>query len=503
MASMISIPSIAYANQDDIFNNISSIIENREGADSGSDGTTGDIEKPIEHIEIIEHKCPPMPTMHMVDIINNKYGTIGFGTYMSEGSAFTFPEIPVEAIDPTRTFLGYGTSPDGEAIYQPGDTYIIESDMKFYIISELNQYNLNIRSNNSGAKDISIQLKHGDKYKIPNIKVASNKKLKGLSDSPDGKVIYKSGDEVEITSNTTLYIITSKRTTGSSDHYYKPVDYNINILESTNGNVYTNKSKANTNDKITITIEPDKYYTLGYITVTDESNNKIELDKTSETTYEFTMKSSNMNIKAWFVSDGSHQSCGKGEDCPISRYDDTIPNSWYHDGLHYSINSNIITGIDSRTLSPNTNCTRAMLIQILWNIENNPGVNYLIPFKDIETDAWYTEAVRWAASNRIVSGYSNDTFGPNDELTREQLILILYNYLQFKQIEVKPIIEDLIVKDITNFTDHTDISSYAQEAINWAYKNNIVTGTEQGLLVPKAKATRAQVATIIQRIFDR
>ena len=124
MASMISIPNIAYANQDDIFNNINipSIIENREGADSGSGEATGNTGKPIEHIEIIEHKCPPMTAMRMVDIINNKYGTIGFGACMPEGSAFTFPEISVEAIDPTRTLLGYGTSPDGEAIYQPGDT---------------------------------------------------------------------------------------------------------------------------------------------------------------------------------------------------------------------------------------------------------------------------------------------------------------------------------------------------------------------------------------------
>ena len=142
---------------------------------------------------------------------------------------------------------------------------------------------------------------------------------------------------------------------------------------------------------------------------------------------------------------------------------------------------------------PENNMTRAMLITVLWRIEKEPVVNYLLSFTDVNSEDWYTEAVRWAASEKIISGISDDIFGTNDNITREQMAAILYRYARKKQIDVSA------SSDMASFADSSDISEYAVPAMKWATGFGIINGKTENTLCPGDSATRAEVSAMLMR----
>lgn len=152
-----------------------------------------------------------------------------------------------------------------------------------------------------------------------------------------------------------------------------------------------------------------------------------------------------------------------------------------------------MTGTSETTFSPNSATNRAMIATILWRGSSSPVVNYLMKFTDVNQDAYYGEAVRWAASEGIVTGYSENIFGTNDSITREQLATMLYRYAKANNYDVSD------KSDITSYSDYSKIGSYAIEAMQWANAQNLITGMGNGTLNPKGQATRAQVATILMR----
>ena len=140
---------------------------------------------------------------------------------------------------------------------------------------------------------------------------------------------------------------------------------------------------------------------------------------------------------------------------------------------------------------PNNNLTRAQFAQILFNKEGRPVVNYLLQYGDVAEGAWYTEAIRWATSQGIVGGYGNGMFGPNDNITREQLAVMLWRYAG------SPAATD---KEL-HFTDADKASGYALEALRWAVENGILNGYGDGRLGPQGLATRAQVAQMLMNFL--
>ena len=113
--------------------------------------------------------------------------------------------------------------------------------------------------------------------------------------------------------------------------------------------------------------------------------------------------------------------------------------------------------------SPDTECTRGQIVTILWRLSGSPVVDYLMDFSDVDPSAWYGEAIRWAAASGIVNGYSETAFGPNDNITREQLAAMLYRYAQYKKADVS-VGEDT---NILSFDDAFDVSGYAVPAMQW------------------------------------
>ena len=177
---------------------------------------------------------------------------------------------------------------------------------------------------------------------------------------------------------------------------------------------------------------------------------------------------------------------------------DVRPEDWFYDDVRYVYESGLMNGTAEGLFSPDLFTSRAMIVTVLWRLSGSPVVNYYMPFADVDQAAWYAEAVRWAASCGIVTGYDNGNFGPNDPITREQLAAILYRCAAYRQ-------EDTSIGADTNilsFTDAASVSEYAVPALQWACGAGILQGAD-GALLPTHPATRAQTAAILHRFCQQ
>jgi len=181
---------------------------------------------------------------------------------------------------------------------------------------------------------------------------------------------------------------------------------------------------------------------------------------------------------------------------PTSDYATDVPvGSWYFNAVEYMYKNGMMSGTSPTTFGPNANLSRAMLAQVLYNLEGKPAVSGA-PFQDVPANQWYANAVAWAAENGIVSGYGNGRFGPDDPITREQLATILYRYANQKGYDTSA------SASLSGFSDSASVSGYAQEALSWAVGAKLVSGMGANALNPAGTATRAQVATILMRFCE-
>ncbi len=172
-------------------------------------------------------------------------------------------------------------------------------------------------------------------------------------------------------------------------------------------------------------------------------------------------------------------------------YNDIKPSHWYYNAVKYAYENNLMQGMAGK-FAPDISMTREMLVTVLWRLEKQPIVNYLMTFDDVQADEWYTEAIRWAASEKIILGEDENNFGVNKKITREQIATILMRYI------APDVSEDA---SINSFDDEDDVSAYAADAMKWAVAEGIINGTGNKLL-PTEYATRAQVATMIMRFCE-
>ena len=154
-----------------------------------------------------------------------------------------------------------------------------------------------------------------------------------------------------------------------------------------------------------------------------------------------------------------------------------------------------MNGTSRNTFGPNVAITRGMIVTILYRMEGEPAVTRDCPFTDVKSGSYYEKGVSWASENDIVSGYGNGIFGPNDEITREQLAAILFRYTQHKKFDVNA------KTDLTEYADYNKVSTWASNALNWANVNGLVNGAGRTSLNPKGYATRYQSAAILHRFY--
>ncbi len=180
----------------------------------------------------------------------------------------------------------------------------------------------------------------------------------------------------------------------------------------------------------------------------------------------------------------------------VNPFADIKQDAWYYSDIMFVFSNKIMVGTSESEFSPETTLNRAMMITIIHRIDGNT-VNFpKAVFNDVENNSWYEDAVNWGYANKIINGTSENTFSPMDNLTREQLCVMLYNY-------TKHIGNKTEFADISAYSDNNAVSDWAKEAISWAVQEKIIMGKGNDTLAPKDSATRAEAAAIIRRYTEK
>ncbi len=178
-------------------------------------------------------------------------------------------------------------------------------------------------------------------------------------------------------------------------------------------------------------------------------------------------------------------------------YLDTKKSDWYSKSVKFAVENNLMVGTSETTFSPKLDTTRAMVATILFRLSKEEKVLSKNKFKDVENGKWYHDSIIWAKEKGIVKGYDENTFAPNDKLTREQLITIMYRYAKLKGYNTKN------VANLEKYTDTDKISNFATTPIKWAVANGIIKGTSDSTLSSKENTTRAMVAQIFMNFINK
>ena len=225
--------------------------------------------------------------------------------------------------------------------------------------------------------------------------------------------------------------------------------YAVSVLSVQNGTITVNPKSASKGVAVIITVEPDSGYELG------------ELTDRGDGTYTFAMPSGDVSVAGSFVKAADPD-------------------------------TGLMNGTGETEFSPSLSATRGMIVTILYRLAGSPAVTAASGFTDVAPGAYYADAVAWAAANGIVNGYGNDTFGPNDNVTREQFAAILWRYAD----------SPAASGTLDGFTDAGQISNYAVDAMHWAVEQGVVNGKGNGVLDPKGSAVRAEAAAMLMRYLQ-
>ena len=263
--------------------------------------------------------------------------------------------------------------------------------------------------------------------------------------------------------------------------------YAITVEQPDHGTVTVTPNRATQGAAVTITATPDRGYQVNAVTVTDRFGDAVQVTENADGTYTFTMPNGQVTITATFVE----------TEAPVGEpFLDVNEGDWFYDAVAYAYENGLMDGVGGNRFAPNSETTRAQLVTILYRLEGEPAVTGDLPFTDVEAGTWYTNAVGWAAQNGIVNGVGDDTFAPGNDLTREQLVTILYRYAESKGYDVSA------SADLAGYPDGEEIQAYAREAMAWAVAENIIQGMEDDTLKPAGNASRAQIATILMRFCE-
>ena len=286
------------------------------------------------------------------------------------------------------------------------------------------------------------------------------------------------------TGNTTVYAHWTY-TGGGSSGGSGSTSYTISIRDSRDGNVTANRRSAPAGATVTITITPDSGYVLETISVTDKNGNDLKLTDKGNGKYTFTMPTSKVEVKATFMEDNS-----------VLNFFYDVPNdAYYYEAIKWAAENGITGGVGNSIFAPNQPCTRAQIVTFLWRAAGSPVVNYAMNMTDVAEDAYYGEAVRWAASTGIVTGLTETTFGTNGVCTRAQAATMIYRYAQAQG------------KGFTGawmfHLPFTDVPEWAYESVAWCYMNGVTTGVNETAFAPGNDCTRAQIVTFLWRAFSK
>jgi uncharacterized protein with FMN-binding domain len=261
--------------------------------------------------------------------------------------------------------------------------------------------------------------------------------------------------------------------------------YTISLPQDTG--VTADKTSARKGATVTLTVKPQEGKTVDKVTVKDKNGKEIALTASQDGTYTFTMPASGVNVAVTYKDANGHV-------CPSEPYMDVDQSLWYHEPVDYVISRGLMTGTADKVFAPDQTTTRAMVVAMLYRMEGSPAAETSASFADVAAGSWYEKAVNWGASQGIIRGYSQDAFGPDDVITREQMAAIMQRYAQYKGVDVSG------RADLTAYADKDDISPYAEEVVAWAVDTGLIKGMTENTLQPGGLTTRAQMAAVMMRL---
>lgn len=264
--------------------------------------------------------------------------------------------------------------------------------------------------------------------------------------------------------------------------------YMVNVSSAEHGTVTASPSRAAQGATVTVTVRPDGGYELDRITVTDQNGDKIGVTQVSGTRYTFEMPRGRVSVEAVFAPADTEAPDSSG--LPFA---DVAESAWYYDAVAYCYENGLMSGVSATSFRPMDTTTRGMIVTILHQLAGKPVPAASASFPDVAADAWYADAVSWAAAQGVVAGYDTGRFGPNDSITREQLAVILYRYAG----------SPAAAGSLDSFADRASVSDYAAQALRWAVGEGLLSGKGAGLLYPTGTATRAEAAQILMRFCEQ
>ena len=315
--------------------------------------------------------------------------------------------------------------------------------------------------------------------------VSGNKTFTVNTDSNTVTLTAASG--YNLTKNNNVYTV-SRQHSGSSSSG-TTTTYAVNVNAATNGAVAADKKTASKGTMVTVTASPSKGYVVDAVKVVDKDGKDVAVTE-KDGKYVFTMPASAVTVTGSFKAETPAPAA-----LPFT---DVKSGNWFYDAVKYAYAQGLMTGTSATTFAPNGTMNRAMIVTVLYRLEKSPAVTGASKFTDVPAGQWYSDAVAWAAANKIVNGYDETTFGPMNAVTREQMAAILFRYEQVKGLENVTLEENL-----NRFPDQNKISAYAIPALQWAVGQKIINGNADGTLDPTGTATRAQVAQIFTNLLNK
>ena len=265
---------------------------------------------------------------------------------------------------------------------------------------------------------------------------------------------------------------------GSSDDDDDPT-YSVTLPKNVKGGeVKTSHRYAEQGNTVTITVDPDKGYELDELTVTDSKDRELDLTDKGNGKYTFKMPGTHVEVEVSFKLVETEPESPVFADVPASAY--------YADAVAWAVEQGITSGTSATTFSPDMSCTRAQIVTFLWRANGSPKADGANPFTDVSADAYYYDAVLWAVKEGITSGTSAATFSPDATVTRGQTVTFLYRAAG------APAVSGGSFADVA-------ADAYYADAVAWAVKEGVTSGTGGNSFSPDAPCTRGQIVTFMYR----
>lgn len=397
--------------------------------------------------------------VHEVDIINTDYG-VAFYLPESDFSPFTLLWEKVKTIYDIEIDQGAnGTVTSDKNSATAGE------DIKLTVTPD----------NNFELDKIIVTDKNGNEIEVD------------FTTNADGTITFPMTN-----SPVTITPSFEKVETGSSSGSTTSKHYNVIVEESSNGTVSSSHKTAGYGKEVTLTVSADKGYILETITVTTTNgeNLNVKLTYNADGTISFHMPASDVIVNATFVANDVNVINPDSDNI----FDDVNKDDWFYDYVKDAFENGLISGMDENHFGPYITTTRGMIATLVHRLEGTPQTDFDSAYPDVLDNHYYTEAVDWGTEYKVLWGYGNGLYGPEDLVTREQLVSILYRYANYKGLDTS------IKGDLSAFTDADNITGYALPGMKWAVANGLIAGRTSDTLEPTAYATRAEVLTIFVKI---